>query len=103
MQEALELGQVDRILESDIEFHLALIEAADHTRLLDIWNGLVGPLRILLGLTARRASDELRSSQLGHEQIYEAVKLGDPDLTITRLSEHLEAARTMVLGYLRAA
>lgn len=101
MRQALELERVDDVLEPDIEFHRALVEAADHTRLLSTWQGLVGPLRILLGLTARRASKEHRKSQLGHEAIYDAVKRGNAELTIECLTEHLEGARQMVLGYLR--
>jgi DNA-binding GntR family transcriptional regulator len=102
MRQAVQGGRPDDILEPDIEFHLALVKAADHTRLLTTWQGLVGPLRILLGLTARRGSEEHKDSLLGHEQIYEAVKLRDAELTVERLTAHLETARVMVLSYLQA-
>lgn len=102
MRQAVQGGRPDDVLEPDIEFHLALIKAADHTRLLTTWQSLVGPLRILLGLTARRGSEERKDSLLGHEQIYEAVKLCDAELTVERLTAHLETARTMVLEYLQA-
>lgn len=103
MRQALDQGHPSGVLEPDIVFHLALVEAADHTRLLSTWRGLVGPLRILLGLTAHRGSEEHRRSLLGHEQIYEAVKARDVEATVERLTSHLEQAREMVLSYLREA
>jgi DNA-binding GntR family transcriptional regulator len=101
MRQALANDEPNAVLDPDIRFHLALIEAADHTRLASTWNGLVGPVRILLGLTARRGTKEHRSSLLGHEQIYEAVKSRDLEATVASLTEHLETARLMVLSYLR--
>jgi GntR family transcriptional regulator of gluconate operon len=103
MREALDAGHPSAVLEPDIAFHLALVEAADHTRLLETWRGLVGPLRILLGLTAQRGSDEHKRSLLGHEQIYERVKSRDVERTVASLTEHLEIARDMVLSYLHEA
>ena len=100
MRSALDNDEPNAVLESDIEFHLALIEAADHERLAATWNGLVGPLRILLGLTARRGTEEHRRSLLGHEQIYEAVKKRDLEATTASITEHLETARVLVLSYL---
>ncbi|HEU4701981.1 MAG TPA: GntR family transcriptional regulator [Conexibacter sp.] len=103
MREALDAGRPNDVLEPDIAFHLALVEAADNGRLLETWRGLVGPLRILLGLTAQRASDEHRRSLLGHEQIYERVKARDVEGTVATLTEHLQTASDMVLSYLHEA
>jgi GntR family transcriptional regulator, gluconate operon transcriptional repressor len=101
MREALDEGRPNAVLEPDIAFHRALVQAADNGRLLATWEGLVGPLRILLGLTARRGSDEHRRSLLGHEQIYERVKARDVAGTVETLTAHLDTARDMVLAYLR--
>lgn len=100
MREALDQERPSDVLEPDIAFHLAFVEAADHERLLTTWQGLVGPLRILLGLTARRGSDEHQRSLLGHEQIYERTKARDVEGTVESLTAHLETARDMVLSYL---
>jgi GntR family transcriptional regulator, gluconate operon transcriptional repressor len=103
MRQALQEDQPNAVLEPDLAFHLALVEAADHTRLLATWRGLVGPLRILLGLTANRSSEEHRRSLLGHEQIYESIKARDLEATVETLTKHFESAREMVLFYLQEA
>jgi len=103
MRHALESDETSAILEADIAFHRALVEAAGHSRLLATWQGLVGPLQILLGLTAQRSSAEHRRSLLGHEQIYESIKERDLEGAIQSLTGHLELAQKMVLSYLRNA
>jgi DNA-binding GntR family transcriptional regulator len=101
MRDALDSGRPNAVLDPDIAFHLALVEAADHSRLMTTWLGLVGPLRILLGLTARRGDDDHRRSLLGHQQIYECVQARDVEGTVETLRAHLETARDMVLVYLQ--
>lgn len=100
MRSALRQEHLDRILEPDLRFHSAIVEAAEHRRLLRTWQGLVGPLRILIGLTARRGSAEHKASLLGHEEIYERVRAGDVEGTVASLTLHLDTARSMVLSYL---
>lgn len=97
MRTALDNDEPNAVLDWDLEFHFALIEAADHQRLAATWNGLVGPLRILLGLSAQRGTEEHRRSLRGHEQIYEAVKRRDLEATAAALTEHLETARLLVV------
>ena len=79
---------VDKVVELDITFHTAFVLAADHDRLIQVWQGMTGPLRLLMGLAARLGTTNVS----GHNKLFDAVTAGDADACAECLRDHIGIA-----------
>jgi GntR family transcriptional regulator of gluconate operon len=99
---ALRRGDHASVVEPDIAFHGEFYIAADHQRLLNVWQTLQGPLRRLVSLTASRGKQDYKKTTQGHVAILSAVRQRDADATALALEQHLREGQRIVLEFLHA-
>lgn len=81
---------------ADMSFHRAILEGADHSRLLESWERLADQTRLLMqALSKVRSQHRLRS--MDHTTIVDAFRSGDTALAERAIQEHLEQARSTVM------
>jgi len=86
------MNQPEAYTEADLDFHLALAEAADNPLILSLMDSLVGVLRNQrLGIFGVEGGPE--RGQLHHKQILEAIERRDPAAAREAMRAHLEQIR----------
>lgn len=88
MRAAATAGDLTQLLESDIQFHRTIVEAADWTRLRKIWESLhpqTLTLYTLNTLTDWTPLDHARR----HDPLLGAIRDGDPDAAAAAIQEHI--------------
>jgi len=88
MDAACARADAARFRQLNAEFHAALVEAADNSRLQSIYNGLVKELR-LFRRRALTSQGALESSNREHHVIVEAIASGDPARAAAAMKEHI--------------
>jgi GntR family transcriptional repressor for pyruvate dehydrogenase complex len=97
MQEAFEamdrsLQSPGGYIEADLEFHLALAEAAGNPLILSLLDSIVGLLREeRIRLFQIKGAPE--RSQVHHQRILEAIERREPDAARQAMSAHLQEVR----------
>jgi len=85
-----------RIGEADMALHRTIVEAADHSRLLEAWERLAD--QTLLMMTSLSSLDPAIQGPAGsHRAIIEHLIAGSADSAAAVLVEHLESARQVVI------
>ena len=97
MREALALmdrsqENVEAYIEADLDFHLALAEAAANPLILSLLNSIVGLLR-KERIRIFTVEGGPQRSQFHHKRIVEAVERRDPEMARCAMRAHLEQVR----------
>lgn len=100
MDQAVHIGQVERVAEPDIAFHRAIFEIAGHRRLLAAWEPIAGIVSTLLTITNTSYPDMPRAVG-GHQKIVQALINRDPVAYGQNLSEHLSNGEQVMGGAMR--
>src|SRR6266478_8785217 len=91
------LHDPDAYIEADLDFHLALAEAAANPLILSLLDSIVGLLR-----EQRRRIFEVDGGpargQFHHKRVLEAIEQRDPEKTRAAMRDHLEQVREDSLG-----
>ena len=79
-------------IEADLDFHLALAEAAGNPLILSLIDSIVGLLREQR-IRIFNVEGGPQRGQFHHKRILEAVERGDPDMARSAMRAHLEQVR----------
>ena len=82
------------VIDTDIDFHRALVAAAHSVRLSRIHAALEG--ETCLSFMRSDGDDPANVARL-HRRLYEAIRSGDPDAAFAELQRHLDLGRALVL------
>lgn len=92
MAKAVEADQMSRVDDYDYRFHFAIVEAAQHARLLRAYESshirIVG---LYTDFAAQKAIDPQRLV-LQHQRIIRAIEQGDPDRSERIACEHVQSS-----------
>jgi DNA-binding GntR family transcriptional regulator len=88
MDAACARGDIARFQQLNIEFHAALVDAADNSRLQSIYNGLAKELR-LFRRRGLMAVESIEASNREHHAIVEAIAAGDPVRYAAAMEGHI--------------
>jgi DNA-binding GntR family transcriptional regulator len=94
---------VTEVVEHDIAFHRALVEALESPRLSRLYTSLIGEMHLCMAqvqanrlLSPSRIADE-------HSAILEAVAAGDAEAAVTEITSHLDRACRRLSGHVRTS
>ncbi|MET0871740.1 MAG: GntR family transcriptional regulator [Paeniglutamicibacter terrestris] len=84
------------IIDPDMDFHTALVDAMDNTRTSAMYRSLLGEVRLCM--TRVQSLELLDSAQIAseHATILERIAAGDPEGAALALDEHLAQARELL-------
>jgi GntR family transcriptional repressor for pyruvate dehydrogenase complex len=85
-----ELRDVAAFVDADVEFHLALAEAAGNTALRDVLTGIQSLLRAWIGRVIAEGHEQ--SSYEEHVPIFSAVRDQNPDAASAAMDAHMRSA-----------
>jgi DNA-binding GntR family transcriptional regulator len=91
MNKAADLGDLDGLSQADMEYHAALVAAAESPRLSRMHNTLLTETRMCLTALEKRYGD-LHARVAEHQAIAEAFGAGDRELVAKLLVSHMEDA-----------
>jgi DNA-binding GntR family transcriptional regulator len=91
MKKAADLGDLDGLSQADMEYHAALVAAAESPRLSRMHNTLLTETRMCLTALEKRYED-LHARVAEHQAIAEALRAGDSELVGKLLVSHMEDA-----------
>lgn len=95
MREAAAAGDPHRQMAHDARFHAIIVEASGNVVLLETWQTLRVEARSTV--TMLRAGIEPQAMAESHVPILEALRSGDGELTATRIAEHFDYYRNLVI------
>jgi DNA-binding GntR family transcriptional regulator len=84
------------LMNMDINFHTKLVEGADNQRLLNIWNGIVGQILLLLFKYIQKN----RFQSYSHHEIVNALRSRDIDVIGREIKSHLDDTKIMLIKML---
>lgn len=88
-------------VQSDLDFHEALVEASDNETLLASWRGISGLARgAIIAAGPDTAINNMRTAR--HRPIIDHVRDGDPVAARIFLQEHMSSAASHVIGAIPA-
>ena len=95
LTDAHDAGDNSRIAVADMALHRAVVQAADHGRLLDAWERLAD--QTLLMMTKLTSLDpDIQGPTGSHRDIIEHIIDGNASAATAALVDHLESARVIV-------
>lgn len=88
------LGDLDRFADLDVEFHIAIANAAHNSLQSSLMVSIRESMRgaILAGLQKRQNTDEIDRVQRLHVEIATAIQAGDPGTAAIAMSNHFTEA-----------
>jgi DNA-binding GntR family transcriptional regulator len=92
LEEAAEQGDERRCIDTHLDVHRAIYEAAQNRVLLDIWSSWQNQMRLFLSLEHRRFGDlfgDLRVVAASHRHLLEVIESGDKRLIRREFAEHI--------------
>lgn len=101
MELAVEEDEPLRISAADLQFHEALVAAADSPRLSETFRTLAGHTR--LGLNLLVGTEDCESLVSEHTAIYQAIVARDEDLATRLLEQHFADSRRTLVAKLAQA
>jgi DNA-binding GntR family transcriptional regulator len=96
MERSSEVADIDRLSGSDVTFHRRICEIAGNHRLLRVWTGNLGQIRLLSRQVIGTLYADLHQVPRRHEQILEALRQRSPDLAETLVREHIESVAARI-------
>jgi DNA-binding FadR family transcriptional regulator len=82
-------GDVDALLDADLDLHLAIVEAAGNAVLLGLYRGLADRVRESVRTAMSRLAERSRAD--GHRVLLDAIRRGDPAAARRAAAAHLDA------------
>ena len=99
MRSASREGDVELVVDKDIEFHRTICRLSGSDLLLQMWEQLAGRLRLAILLSIEHGYDAPGMVET-HPPVLEAMKRGDADLAARRLNERTWEAAQMISAIL---
>jgi len=96
-------GGLDRIVGADLMIHERICRAADHGRLLQLWNSIRWQTQLLIGVTSRTTYDYPSQPRQNHQAILDPLKNKDLAAAKVALVAHLSDAEARACQALREA
>jgi DNA-binding GntR family transcriptional regulator len=90
---------VTQVVEADIEFHLALVEALASPRLGRLYRSLMGEVHLCMAQVRTNQLESPASFVDEHLAIIDAIEVGEPHYVSQLISNHLEAACLRLLRH----
>lgn len=91
MRESAEERRWDVVADLDLQFHLAVVDAAGSTRLSRMYATLIGETRVLLSMTASHPGRE--EFVFEHAEVERLLEAGDLDGALEALGRHFALSR----------
>jgi DNA-binding FadR family transcriptional regulator len=82
-------GDLDSLVDADLELHLTIAEAAGNAVLLRLYRGLSGTVRESVRTATSRLAERSRAD--GHRALLDAIRRGDPAAARRTAAAHLDA------------
>jgi DNA-binding GntR family transcriptional regulator len=102
IDQAVEIGDPQQMLQADIEFHDAIYTCARHARLEQVWLGLRSQIALLL-LNRQRGNDEYRSLiSAEHWEMYRVIKDRDTAKAEQLVQDHIQSAFERIKADMKA-
>jgi DNA-binding GntR family transcriptional regulator len=98
MFQAAEDGDLNNVIDLDIQFHQKIWEIADHTYLQQILNGLSAQIRSYVALQTNLYED-LAAGISNHKEILDSLMVRDGEGAANILRQHLDDAATVVIKF----
>jgi DNA-binding GntR family transcriptional regulator len=86
------------LAQKDLEFHEALVRAADHGRLLASWLNLRSQIRLIMTQRNLADADSHRGTVQGHKELLEAILAGDAAGAVAILEHHLQRQADWIIN-----
>lgn len=87
MREAESSGNINKLVELDIEFHETIIEQAVERTVIVIWRSIVNQIRLHFSKNLRFQYDRIVAD---HQALLDSFRTKDPDTIQTAIREHLD-------------
>ena len=97
VDELYEKGDMIETIKADVAFHRLICERSDHQLLVRVLDNIQSLMMQFMLNTRLYRSDEV-SDEHSHRAIVEAIRQGDPVFAEKILREHIQEARTLLLG-----
>lgn len=98
MMAAVNAGRFEEFADIDLEFHRVFVAAANHTRLLHLWETLTDVTHAFIVVNASLDQENYRIIAEGHEQILQAFFRRDGEEIKATLNFHLDEAERRLLA-----
>lgn len=96
MRRAHEVGDIEKVVDYDLEFHRTMCTLAGNRLLLEAWEHLAGRLRLAMLLWIEHGIDDIVQNVEMHQAFIDALKQGDGQLAASRINAgNREAAEEM--------
>lgn len=82
-----------KLSQSDILFHDSLIRASENSRLLETWNSILGPMKLLLF----RHMNAAQATKSSHASLINCIKSADMQKIEEMLESHINDTRNQLL------
>ncbi|NEU31082.1 GntR family transcriptional regulator [bacterium LRH843] len=86
----------ERINYLDLKFHYSLVQLSQNKTLIQMWLSMNGLVKAIMEITNERTSSKRDRVCKHHQEILEALKLGDQVQVKQSLEAHLDFARTVL-------
>ena len=97
MQKVANEGDHSKLILVDADFHDSLIHLTNHTLLNDAWKPVSMKLRRFLMLNRRDIYKTLEDKIPPHQEVVEAIRLGDANLAEAAIRKHLSSVESIFL------
>ncbi len=99
MRAAHAAGDLEDVIDRDLDFHHAICRAAGNSLLLKAWEQLSGRLRLAILLSIQLGYDAGAMVET-HPPVIEAMRQGDPELTAQLLNDRTWEAAEIIIARL---
>lgn len=89
MGEFEQTGNIFAVIKADLEFHHQICKPSGHGLLLDVLRSLRSLTRLCM-INVKLYRTDLEPDEVQHRQIYDAIRLGDPEQAEAVIREHLD-------------
>lgn len=98
---AIESRSVQKIIDSDVDFHRALVEAAGSARLLRMYESIIGEAHLCMVLKQSHKLHGPDAIASEHRDIYDAIRRRDVAAAQMRLRRHLRRSSDSICAHIR--
>jgi DNA-binding GntR family transcriptional regulator len=85
-----QISDPQQLAQKDLEFHEAIVRAADHSRLLSSWLNLRSQIRLIMVQRNLTDADSRRGTVQGHKELLKAIQARDEAEAVGVLDHHLK-------------
>lgn len=99
--EAAREKSIEGIIDADVSFHRAFVDAMDSPRLIRMYGGIIGEAHLCMVLKQSHKLHGTRAIAREHKAIYDAVAAGDAELARTKLIDHFTRSEDSICAHIR--